>query len=205
LATSAIMKKLILLLLLCSSCTIIIGEQYNPEFVLNAKLSKGNHYADNYPRIDIYTSDEIWRTVIFKSNCEYDLKNNNQFDTNKLFGIGKWGIVNFKAAHLEDSGRFGWRWDIKRHQMEIMAFSHVNSVMKFESMGFVNLEEEVFLKLKIDWNNHWYIYRMIKDDILIKEYRERFTTNKYIRTELSLYFGGDETSPHDMNIIYKYK
>jgi hypothetical protein len=71
--------------------------------------------------------------------------------------------------------------------------------------GFVNLDEEVFLKLKIDWNNHCYIYRMIQNDVLIKEYREKFTTDKYVRTELSLYFGGDETAPHNMNIIYKYQ
>ena len=201
------MKKTILLLLIIvlNSCTIMIGEQYNPEFVLDAKICEGNHYSVNYPRMDIYTSDEIWRTIMFKSNCEYDLKTNKQGDTNKLFGIGKWGVVNFKSAHLEDSGRFGWRWDIKRKQMEIIAFSHVNSVMKFESMGFVDLEEEVFLKLKIDWINRCYIYRMIKDDVLIKEYKEKFTTDKYIRTELSLYFGGDSVAPHDMNIIYKYK
>jgi hypothetical protein len=200
-----VMKKLLILLVLCSSCTLMIGEQYDPTSVLDARLSKGCHYSDNYPLMTIYTSDEIWRTVLFKSNCEYDLGNDNQGDTNKLFGIGKLGVVNFKSAHLQDSGRFGWRWDIKKHQMEIMAFSHVNGVMKFESMGFISLEEEVFLKLKIDWNNHCYIYRIIQDDILLKEYREKFTTNKYVRTELSLYFGGDETAPHNMNIIYKYQ
>lgn len=201
------MKKiLILILFICNSCTILIGEQYNPLLVLDAKLSKDAHYADNYPRMDIYTSDEIWRTVMFKSNCEYNLGNSKQGDTNKLFGIGKWGVgSNFQVAHLQDSGRFGWRWNIKRHQMEIMAFSHVNSVMKFESIGFVNLEEEFFLRMKVDWINHCYIYRMVKDDVLVKEYREKFTTDKYIRTELSLYFGGESKCPHDMNIIYKYR
>ena len=191
--------------LYCSSCTLVVGEQYSPELILDARLSKGNHYANNYPLMGIYTSDEIWRTVLFKSNCEYDLKNDNQGDTNKLFGLGKLGIVNFKSAHLYDSARFGWRWDLTKRQMEIMAFSHVDGVMKFQSMGFVNLEEEVFLKLRIDWNNKCYVYRMIQDDILIKEYREKFTTDKYVKTELSLYFGGQEVAPHDMNITYKYK
>jgi len=199
------MKTLIILLsVILSSCTIEFGKQYDPNKILDAKILKGNHYAENYPLMEIYTSDEIWRTIIFKDNCRYDLKNNNQFDTNKLFGLGQLGIVDWKSAHLENSARFGWRWNLDKNLMEIMAFSHVDGMMKFYSMGYVELNDEIYLRLKIDWTNKVYVYRMIKDGMLIKEYKEKFNCDKYIKTELSLYFGGDETAPHDMNIIYKY-
>ena len=37
------------------------------------------------------------------------LKSLKQGDTNKLFGFGELGIVNWQSAHLENSARFGFK------------------------------------------------------------------------------------------------
>lgn len=133
------------------------------------------------------------RKVIFHSDCRCDLGNDNQYDWNKLFGVG------YLWSPHTDSARFGWRYNKQNDVIEIGAYAYVSGERTMNYIGSVPLEQECTLSLII--SKKYYDFSLQYDggtagigDIIPK------TTNKLFSYKMGLYFGGDEVAPHDMHV-----
>jgi hypothetical protein len=159
-------------------------------------IKKGKHRAFP-PPIGLWCNKTTLRRVIsFDDNCKYDLGNDDQFDTNKLFGIGY-----LEGFHKEDSARFGWRYDTESGKIILTAFCHVNGVMVYEDLCSVFFFRKYLTMLLID--GCFYRFLVVDAESPFTKYGDvtiRFTHDKMWSYPLGPYFGGNQTAPHDMSL-----
>lgn len=93
------------------------------------------------PSFDLsWNKREVVRLVSFDESCKYTLPGQDQFDTNKLFGVGycptwKWaaalagcGLLGLLSnEHHKESARFGWHWEPEKAKLILSAYCYVNS------------------------------------------------------------------------------
>ena len=154
----------------------------------NFTIKKGKHrstYALNYSKDTMFG----W-SIEFDSSAIYKTVDSlNQLDVNKLIGWSDCG-----EDHLENSIRFGWRWN---DSLEIHWFKHENGEFSFEKITSVDLSKPYSYSINIhDWD-----YEMRVNEVVV--HVPRNCTNHKRKYQLYPYFGGDETAPHDIKIKIK--
>lgn len=129
--------------------------------------------------------------VRFNSDCQYKI-GKDQSDINKLFGFSL-------GMHHKNSIRVGWRW--LNGNLELCSYIYENGVRLKEMVlckcDFVrDYKIDVHL-IVVDGNYRVYFY--VNE---IMKHRQQLATKvkKYVSYPISLYFGGNCTAPHDMNI-----
>jgi hypothetical protein len=137
---------------------------------------------------------KMFKRFKFDSSCEYDLKDVDQFDINKLFG---WS----QLYHQHNSCRLGWTWNLKKKKMEIYAYCYVNGKRLNEYICDVDLDTWYCGQIWLENGN--YYFRVLsdkKDEILgYASIPYGFKVNAgYL---LKPYFGGNESAPHEMKIF----
>lgn len=134
--------------------------------------------------------------VKFTDSCRYDLGNDDQFDTNKLIGIG------YLPGHHKDSARFGWRYNTVQGQIEIMAYCYVRGQRVIESICFIEIGKEYHITLDVLANN--YCFRVYNSAGKQHGMRmiERYH-NKHFKYRLGAFFGGNRPAPHKITIELK--
>ena len=181
------------------SCTKMIDEIYLakvrnktifPGFV-EYKIRKGNHFADGSAFKQLQQA-ELRFEVVFDSSAIYNtIKDENQYDINKLYGFSDCG-----TAHHENSARFGWRWNGK--SIEIHAYWYNDSVRHYQFLDTVSIERVSELAIKILPQQYGF---EIKKKI---RFVPRLCSSPIIEGyKLYPYFGGDEAAPHDISIRIK--
>lgn len=135
--------------------------------------------------------------VKFDESCRYDLGTDDQYDVNKLVGIG------YLLHHHKDSARFGWRYWTDRKEIELSAYCYVNGRRVIQHVCFCEIGKEYHLMLnatQICYHLHAY---------------ERYSSTclgmvtighahkKKLQYRLGTFFGGNRTAPHEMNIELK--
>jgi hypothetical protein len=148
------------------------------------------------PRIWWRKTSFAW-VVKFDESCRYDLKTEDQFDTNKLIGIG------YLWHHHKDSARFGWRYWTDRKEIEISAYCYVNGRRVIQHICFCEIGKEYLIMLNptsICYHLHAY---------------ERYSTtclgmatvahshNKKLQYQLGPFFGGQAKAPNEIKIELK--
>ena len=137
------------------------------------------------------------RRVKFHDNCAYDLKDNDQDDWNKLFGVA-FGV---KGIH-QNSIRFGWRWNIQKQRIELCTLEYRNGIVTRERMfgGDMPLGDTVNLEIKFKMNGYGNIlYEFVVND---KTYSESYVDNCDAVSfwGCGFFFGGNRRAPHKMTV-----
>lgn len=153
-------------------------------------IKQGTHGNGSFK--PILFPKQMSRTVIFDESCKYDLIDSDQYDVNKLFGLG------FFPHHIQTSARFGWNWNIKNEVIDIFSFIHRQGKFYFDFMTFIEIDKPITLTLFIQ--RRQVIFEAQKKTAFITK-SEQLNTNP-LAYELRPYFGGNETAPHDMKIKF---
>lgn len=182
------MKKLILCSLLLFGCKDITDTS------VTFNIYKGNHLASPlYVRSGNFKSFEC--QVEFTESCKYKLNDKDQGDQNKLFGFGFDNkIPNNNPAH-DNSIRWTWTY-FGGEDIVLIPYWYENGVRKF---GFdykrkVKIGEKVNLGIYV---NDTYILTFNDDKILIPY--DEIKSNVWVLTP---YFGGNNTAPQNIKIIF---
>jgi hypothetical protein len=134
--------------------------------------------------------------VKFDESCRYDLQSDDQFDTNKLCGIG------YLPGHHKDSARFGWVYDRETGLIVINAYCYINGRRDIQSICFCIVGNQYHMS--IDILNSQYCFRVYDNEgqqkgmIMVKHCQ-----NKKFKYRLGVYFGGNQKAPHEIKIELK--
>ncbi len=132
--------------------------------------------------------------VKFTDSCRYDLGNTDQYDINKLCGIG------YLPGHHKDSARFGWRYWADRKQIELWAYCYVNGRREIKQLCFCEIGKEYRLRLQVLALSYYFdVYEpssVTAAGIVTIEHNH----SKKFKYRLGAYFGGNQVSPRDMEI-----
>jgi len=163
------------------------------------KVKKNRHYS-RPRRFKLYRKPNWLRTsAIFQSNCDYDLKDADQQDWNKLTGL------TFSWNPLHETAMVGWRYNRETKLIELCGYYHVNKGRHFtEPLMSVKIGERVDTFIQVDYKKK--VYRVIiekGDDIVTHEYP--FTHNKSWTKRINLWFGGNEKAPQTISIKMEYQ
>lgn len=128
----------------------------------------------------------ISANVSFYENCRYDI-DKDQSDINKLYGLSF-------GYHHKNSARIGWRYNKKLDKIELTTYCYLDGVrLREKSLGFFCFAEKIITEILIKGN----LVKFVVNGSIIAE--ENLKT-KGISYPLSLYFGGNQRAPHDMNV-----
>jgi hypothetical protein len=131
--------------------------------------------------------------VKFDESCRYDLGTDDQFDTNKLVGIG------YLWHHHKDSARFGWRYWTERKEIEISAYCYVNGRRVIQHIGFCKIGKEYKIHLTV--SKQTYFFGIDDCDSKAIWYTEVPKYHqKRLQYRLGTYFGGQSVAPYDIKI-----
>lgn len=190
------MKPLVWLCLgTCSmlSCTKVINELFLTQNKTAAQfveytIRKGSHSAEGTSLSEIHQS-ELRFEVVFDSSAIYkNVKAENQYDINKLYGFSDCGTL-----HHENSARFGWRWNGR--SIEMHAYWYKDSTRHSEYLDTVSIGHASELALEV--LPGYYKFEIKKSIHLFPRHCNSTPIQGY---RLYLYFGGDETAPHEIRI-----
>lgn len=136
-------------------------------------------------------------TVKFTESCRYDLGNDDQFDTNKLIGIG------YLPGHHKESARFGWRYWTERKEIELSAYCYVNGRREIKHIGFCKIGIRYHIELTT--LEKWYQFFLFEQGALVHfgNAAVQYYHNKKFKYRLGVYFGGNRKAPHEMKIEIK--
>lgn len=135
--------------------------------------------------------------VKFGESCKYDLQNDDQFDTNKLIGVG------YLPHHHKNSARFGWRYWTERKEIELSAYCYVNGRRVIQHICFCEIGKEYHLEFNVLKN--WYQFFVYHNGELhhFGSTAVRHNHNKKLQYGLWPYFGGNQVAPHQIKIELK--
>ncbi len=185
---------LLLCLCSCSKVDALIEQKTSsknsPDFI-HYVIKSGQHYATHNTYKTIET-DTLQFVVKFDSTAIYTTtQKENQYDINKLYGFSDNG-----AGHHQYSARFGWAW----HDGALHLYGYVYNEGKRESrrLGAVAIGAEITCTLAVTATQYVFSF----GDVIAALPRSS-TMPKAKGYLLYPYFGGDEVTPHPINIWIK--
>jgi hypothetical protein len=131
---------------------------------------------------------------MFTESCLYDLKDEDQWDVNKLFGFSI-------GMHHKISFRFGWRSILETKEIEIVAYEYYDGVRQVTKIiDRVGINE---------WHRYILCYYPLIQKVVyyISGAKKGLTTDVKIKKKwgwgytLGLYFGGNDKAPQKI-VIY---
>lgn len=161
------------------------------------RIHKGKHRAWP-PRLGLwYNKYAIRRRVRFDFDCRYKIESDDQYDINKLFGIG------YFPNHHKESARFGWRFDYDENKFIISAYCYINGerVMKDICACVANKDYDMVIEV-MPYHYEFYV-RQSENNLKVGGHMQYRTHKKEFSYPLGLYFGGNQTAPHEMTIKMK--
>jgi len=181
------MKHLLILVLtlFLSSCYDI--DKDNDQFVLYT-IKKGEHSSVYGPYFaGVY---RVSCQVILDESCIYTISEENQCDTNKLFGLSD------ASNHSDHSARFGWRY--YNNKIEILTYVRRDGNFYFDVIGSANPNDTNYYSIEILPDVYRFRFNNTVSDV------QRTSQYSGPRYRLFPYFGGNEKAPQDIFIKIKY-
>jgi hypothetical protein len=156
-------------------------------------IKKGTHAPFSFPKLLKGNSILTYR-VTFTELCRYDIGPEDQGDINKLFGIGYFTLRKLTMHHY-NSVRFGWNYDLENKNMRIFAYWYEKGKRMSKYIKSVEIGEPNDFSIVMSEQNH----------VLIASKALYFVDvpSKPLGYLLHPYFGGNQTAPHDMEIIIR--
>lgn len=174
--------------------------------MLRIKIKEGRHYPCLIPLglpIWVKKNTPTIRSAnfMFTASCMFDLKDEDQWDVNKLFG--------FSIGHHHDcnSFRFGWRPKLDNETIEIVAYEYRNGVRN-KTMPICEINSYKWYSFKLIYNPKLknIEYKITDSAKKLHSLVNNINLDKTggLGYTLGVYFGGNEKAPQDI-IIYKNK
>ncbi|MCQ2349109.1 MAG: hypothetical protein MJZ98_01355 [Paludibacteraceae bacterium] len=122
----------------------------------------------------------------------------NQTQVNKLFGIGQ-------VFHHWQSMRIGWRWDLEKSMVELVAYWYNNKVRDYVHICYVKLYQPTDMMVSVQIVDGAVIFRcyvgesFVTRAFVIKERWQKVP----IFYECFPYFGGYMPAPQNIGISIK--
>ena len=164
------------------------------------KIKKGRHYPWLIPiafPFWVRKDDSNYRSAqfMFTDSCMFDLKDEDQWDVNKLFGFSL-------GMHHKTSFRFGWRPILKNRTIEIVAYEYHDG-FRFKTMPICEVELNKWHKFTVSYNN-----KANKSFYFVNRHCITNTVNLMKKSglgyTLGVYFGGNEKAPQDITIYKRH-
>lgn len=130
---------------------------------------------------------------MFTDSCRYNLESDDQFDTNKLCGIG------YLPGHHKHSARFGWRYVPVTDTVEVLAYCYVKGERITKNLGYCRIGVEYRIEL-IAAHGHYLFTLDDMHDNSIGIADVMHSHRKKLQYRLGVYFGGNKTPDHDIYI-----
>ena len=154
-------------------------------------IETGDHYAQE-KKASLFRGESLEFNAYFNESAQYDLKDEDQYDVNKLYGVSDCGTL-----HTKNSARMGWRWNTETRKLEILAFTHVNGSFDFKLIGNANLNQIYVYKIELSPDRGSYIFTFNHQQVYMPRGCQDTVMAGY---KLHPYFGGNKTAPHDILI-----
>ena len=156
------------------------------------KIKEGKHFS-GFRVSPTYNKNVSNYEVTFTKSCIYDLHNVDQLDVNKLFGLSY-------LYHHTNSARFGWRAEGDKIQINVYCYRNGERYMK--DMCLLDVDKTYSMELR---NIGDYYEFEIKDATSVYYCYAKIPKPKTPKFGYKLwpYFGGNETVPHDMEILMR--
>lgn len=159
-------------------------------------IPEGKHDSTFWPRM--WVDESMWDVKgQFLVMSDYDLGNRNQFDWNKLYGVG------YGFNHHKNSARWGWRYNTSSGLMELTPYCYVNGkrVASEHPTLWVRMGQKFSLSI-VDTGLSWKFWYGVDEYNADREGEEIMHSPKLCRFGFKLdpYFGGQEVAPHQINI-----
>ncbi len=138
-----------------------------------------------------------WRCK-FGANTNYDLKDVDQLDWNKLLGL-YYNLLNTMA----DTVMVGWRYNKEMDLIEMNAYYHVDKGRDYtETLMTVKREEEFLVTILVDYNKKTYtvILERPRDGKKVQD-SFVFNHNRKLAMDINTWFGGNEKAPQEIHIF----
>ena len=166
---------------------------------MKIRIKKGRHYPWLIPialPFWVRKNDSNYRKAkfMFTDSCMFDLKDEDQWDVNKLFGFSI-------GMHHDTSFRFGWRPLLNNMTIEIVAYEY-HEGWRLKTMPICEVELNKWYDFTISYNN-----KSKKSFYFVGD--KCFTNNVKLQKNsglgytLGVYFGGNEKAPQDITIYKK--
>lgn len=159
-------------------------------------IKKGNHYCQFFwlSIFKIHWNKDFWKIKFkFDDNCWYPLRNDDDYDINKLIGIG------FGFHHHRNSWRLGWVPVFEeRNQFNLFAYVYDTKTGSHKSVllgKFVSGQTYYGYILSI---NNKYCFSCT--GIGYTEIENTIKDSK-LGFELNFYHGGNNTAPNDETVL----
>jgi hypothetical protein len=182
----------IIIVELLISCTKPVMEQMDvKQDAFKAYIiPKGAHYS-NQSTVHQLIIDEMQFKVQFDSSAVYTtISPENQYDINKL-----WGFTEGTDNHL-NSARLGWGYN--ENKLKLYGYAYANGLRNSVEICSVELNTPIDCNIKISEG----LYLFTVNGKTKSLPRSVIGTNT-VGYQLYPYFGGDETAPHDIQILIK--
>ena len=158
------------------------------------KIKKGKHSSGFH--FGFTFKDVIKFRATFDESCLYDIKDNDKYDVNKLFGFStSWN-------HMKQSARIGWRC-LNGSDIEVLSYSHNNGKIDFEGIKVLGtVKPDQPFSCTINDNKVWFVYTFRIDGDSEMVFTKNDKKNSWFPFKYFLfpYFGGNRVAPHDMAI-----
>lgn len=176
--------------------------------IVRAKvIPKGKHkYKGIYWRWPKFLPKQITKKFMFTPSCLYDLKDEDQHDVNKLFGMS----FNFfptcreLVPHHINSARFGWRALLDKGTIEIVAYEYWDGD-RLRTQVITEVEINEWYEYTMYWLNDKMYYSIRRNNKNIATFSTLYPLRKdvVLGYDLDLYFGGNKTAPQKITILEK--
>ena len=202
--------KYLLIILLFFSCTkdSLVSVENIKEVVLKEEPTSNrsfdnityyaNQHVSNHGYVT-YPMNEWSKTVVFTESCRYITNDPlNQIDYNKLFGVRKSALYNYRnGAYLV------WAYKPEIDKIRIGWYLHDDDgnfiSMPIAQSIYVNINEPVYLYLR-NYNNT-FVYNL--DGVTVNINKSQYDIDNFSNGwRLSPNFGGQETPDNNVTITY---
>ncbi len=161
-------------------------------------IKEGTH--NNFELLlPFYNKTIFERRITFTKESEYILNDEDQEDINKLFGFTegfKWGKKENGSYGFVNSCRIGWRYSPRTNKHEILSFVERDGEFITETLGFVNVDEPVIIKMEVSsWFIRFHVNNVHKHSII-----RHNPLSKTLGFMLGFYFGGNQKAPKDITV-----
>jgi hypothetical protein len=158
------------------------------------RILKNTHRALPFPIGLHFGKNYADRLVKFSTSCAYNLGGTDQYDINKLYGVG------YFPGHHTNSARYGWRYDDYTGRIELYAYCYING--KRLARGLCRMRLNKWYRLFIYISSTHYYFSVVDNanQETIAETRIEKGHNNKISYSLGAYFGGNRKAPHTMKI-----
>jgi hypothetical protein len=183
------MKKIVLILIILVGCELKVGYRQN-----YFRVEKGEHKFKPVRVLQTSYRTLSWKAM-FRDNCWYDAEQfpaYDRLDLNKLYGITS-------ARIHQNSARIAWRAE-KDSVIAIYAYWYINGKRDMLRLGETNTSVFDYYRVRVKDNK--YVFQFNDSYHTVEGVDKNFWLNSY-RTYP--YFGGNQPSPHFMEIILNEK